>query len=128
MKPIAKTKTPKATTKPAPTDAELKAEYGYAWPPQIAVAIAQKRMLFIHDHKADVTRTIAVGGGLLSRADIETAKKTWVKVRCAIPLKADEHVFLGAVGVRHELANAYVHAVDGEYAWIGCLSGHAVEI
>ena len=93
----------KSATKPAPTDAELKAEYGYAWPPQIAVAVAQKRMLFIHDHNADVTRTIAVGGGLLSRADIEVAKKTWIKVRCAVPLKADEHVFVGAVGVRHEL-------------------------
>lgn len=118
-------------------DLSKMAEEYYDWPSELLQAITGKRMLFIYNKRTSDTADIAVGGGDFVRGQIqEVVGKNFIVVKPDLPhflsskkkIAKDDHVFIGAVGVRKYLANAYVHDVQNGLLYIGCMSGHATDI
>lgn len=81
------------------------------------------KMLFVHKHGN--LDTVLSGGGVMGRPVIEKflGKKDVIVAKGSKGLK-EGHIFLGVVGLKGGVANAYIEQIDGDMVYISGISSH----
>jgi len=83
------------------------------------------KQLFIHKHGN--LDAVLQGMDLMARATCEKiVDKTLIVAKCVKPVP-EGHCFLGVVGFKDGVANAYVHKYEDGYAYIGCMGNEVLK-